>query len=396
MIRRRVDKTVFVPQALWVRHSRRVAMFQIGVLVGLLLLFGWLVSNLAQNLRLLGVETGYGFLSQPANYDINQTLIEYTATSPHWLAGLAGLLNTLLVSVCGIALATMIGFVAGVLRLSRNWLLNRLMAAYIEFTRNVPVLLHILLWYGLIINTLPHPRRALEPLTSVYLSNRGFYLPEPVFHPGFGLVAAALVLSVPGAWLLARYAAARRARTGKRTPIAAVNALLVVALPLGTFMFSGRPLGFEWPAFEGFNFQGGLAIKPEFAALWLGLSLYTSAFIAENVRAGIQSVDHGQVDAARALGLRGASIMRWVVLPQAMRVIVPPLIGQYLNLIKNSSLAIAIGYMDLVATIGGISLNQTGRALECMSIVLGVYLMISLSVSALMNLYNHRTALVEH
>lgn len=388
--------TKFVPQSLWVQPTRRGAAYQIVVLVAVLSLAGWMVSNLLQNLRLLGVETGYGFLGEPANYDISQTLIEYRATSPHWRAGLVGLLNTLLVSVCGIALATVIGFAAGILRLSRNWLLNRLTAAYVELARNVPVLLHILFWYGLIINTLPHPRRAIEPFSSVYLTNRGVYLPEPVWQPGFGVVVAATVLAVLGAWGLARYAKARRACTGKAPPVAWFNSVLIVALALVAFLASGRPLAFEWPVFEGFNFQGGLALKPEFAALWIGLSLYTAAFIAENVRGGIQSIDRGQIDAARALGLRTGAVMRRVVLPQALRVIVPPLIGQYLNLIKNSSLAIAIGYMDLVATIGGISLNQTGRALECMSIVLGVYLVISLLVSALMNLYNRRTALVEY
>jgi len=386
----------FVPQALWVQRRRRGVVLQGLVLAALLSLCGWLASNLASNLQLLGVETGYGFLAEPAGYDINQTLIDYDATRPHWVAGLAGLLNTLLVSVCGIALATVIGFVAGVLRLSRNWLVNRLMAAYVEFTRNVPVLLHILLWYGLIINTLPHPRRALEPVSSVFLSNRGIYLPAPVWESGTGWVVAALAMAVLAAWCLVRYAAARQTRTGRRLPAAAVNVLIVAGLPVAAFLLAGRPLGVEWPVFQGFNFQGGLAIKPEFAALWLGLSLYTGAFIAENVRGGIQSVDRGQLDAAHALGLKNGATMRRVVVPQALRVIVPPLISQYLNLIKNSSLAIAIGYMDLVATIGGISLNQTGRALECMSIVLAVYLVLSLLVSALMNLYNRRTALVEH
>lgn len=385
-----------MPQQLWSRHRARGALLQILMLTGLLLLAGWLAANLAQNLRLLGVDTGYGFLAEPAGYDISQTLIDYDAASPHWRAGLVGLLNTLLVSVCGIALATLIGFTAGVLRLSRNLPVNRLMSAYIELARNVPVLLHILLWHGLIIHSLPHPRRALEPVDNVFLTNRGVYLPEPVPEPGFTLVLGAVIAGILATLLYRRYASNLRLRTGRGPPVLWPGVILVLGVPLTVFIAAGRPVSLELPELGGFNFQGGVALKPEFAALWLGLSLYTAAFIAENVRAGIQSIDRGQIDAARALGLRGMSVMRLVILPQAMRVIVPPLISQYLNLIKNSSLAIAVGYMDLVATIGGISLNQTGRALECMSIVLAVYLIISLAVSALMNWYNRRTALVEH
>ncbi len=386
----------FLPQSLWPRRRTRATVVQILAVIGLLLLAGWLAVNLAQNLRLLGIEPGYGFLADPAGYDISQTLIDYDATSPHWRAGLVGLLNTLLVSICGIVLATVVGFTAGVLRLSPNWLVKRLMSAYVEFARNVPVLLHILLWHGLLIHALPHPRRASEPLDGVFLTNRGIYLPEPVPGSGFGLALGALAAGIAAAIVYRRWARSRLFRTGRPLPMVWPSIALVLVLPVLGFLAAGRPVSWQLPELAGFNFRGGLALRPEFAALWLGLSLYTAAFIAENVRAGIQSIDRGQVDAARALGLRGTSIMRLVILPQAMRVILPPLISQYLNLIKNSSLAIAIGYMDLVATIGGITLNQTGRALECMSIVLGVYLLISLSVSAVMNRYNRRTALVEH
>lgn len=385
-----------MPQQLWPRRRGRGILLQAAVLIVVLLLAGWLATNLARNLDLLGMDTGYGFLTEPAGYDIGQTLIAYDATSPHWRAGLVGLLNTLLVSLCGIALATAIGFTAGVARLSRNWPVNRLMAAYVEFARNVPVLLHILLWYGLIINTLPHPRQALEPLANVFLTNRGAYLPGPVLEQGAWFVVLALAAGIAAALLYRRRALAIRLRSGRPVPLLWPGLFVALLLPVAAFFLAGRPVSLDPPALEGFNIQGGLALRPEFTALWLGLSLYTAAFIAENVRAGIQSVDRGQIDAAHALGLRGSAVMRLVILPQAMRVIVPPLISQYLNLIKNSSLAIAIGYMDLVATIGGISLNQTGRALECMSIVLGVYLLISLAVSVAMNRYNRRTALVEH
>lgn len=384
----------FVPQALWSSGARRQRAAQALVLVAVLLASGWLLSNLVQNLDLLGAEVGYGFLVQAAGYDINQTLIPYDASDAHWRAALVGLINTGLVSLCGIALATVIGFAVGVLRLSPNWPVKRLMAAYIEFTRNVPVLLHILLWHGLIINTLPHPRRASEPLANVFLTNRGIYVPEPVAQPGLWGVGVALAVAL-AVLALYRHRARHRGPRHRRRLRWPVLALLLV-LPAGVFLATGRPLSWSLPELGGFNFRGGMVLRPEFMALWLGLSLYSAAFIAENVRAGIQSVDHGQLDAARALGLRGGLVMRLVVIPQALRVIVPPLISQYLNLVKNSSLAIAVGYMDLVATLGGITLNQTGRALECMSIVLVVYLLISLAVSALMNRFNRRTALVEH
>jgi general L-amino acid transport system permease protein len=385
----------FVPQMLWARRRSRGILVQVVVLIALLLLAGWFAANVARNLSLLGVDTGYGFLAEPAGYDINQALIDYDSTSPHWRAALVGLLNTLLVSLCGIVLATVVGFAAGVMRLSRNWPVRTLMSAYVEFARNVPVLLHILLWYGLIIHTLPHPRQAAEPFDDIFLTNRGIYLPEPVPEPGLSLVLVALALGILATLLYREYARRFRLRTGRPLPVLWPGLLLVVAVPSVVFLVAGRPLSLSPPELGGFNFEGGVVLRPEFTALWLGLSLYTAAFIAENVRGGIQSIDRGQVDAAHALGLRGMAVMRLVILPQALRVIVPPLISQYLNLIKNSSLAIAIGYMDLVATIGGISLNQTGRALECMSIVLAVYLLISLSVSTLMNWYNRRTALVE-
>ena len=381
--------------SLWTDKRSRGVLIQIIALIALLLFFGFIVRNTIQNLELLGVETGYDFLNEPSNYDINQRPIEYDSRSSHARAMVVGLLNTGIVALAGIVFATVLGFVAGVLRLSHNWLISRLVYCYVEFTRNVPLLLQILLWHGIIVHSLPRPKQALEPVSGVFLSNRGFSVPRPVFESGSMAIMIAFVVAVIGAIFFARYAKRTQEATGKIYPVFTINLGLIVGLPLLVFFVAGMPISLDWPALKGFNFRGGLTVVPEFIALWFALSIYTAAFIAEIVRAGIQSVSHGQTEAAFALGIKPNWTMRLVILPQALRVIIPPLISQYLNLTKNSSLAIAVGYMDIVATIGGISLNQTGRALECMSIVLSIYLLISLSISMVMNWYNKRVALVE-
>jgi general L-amino acid transport system permease protein len=380
---------------LWTDKRYRGITIQILVLLGFLLFVAYIVNNTLGNLELLGVETGYGFLAEPANYDINQRLIEYDSRSSHGRAFLVGLLNTALVAITGIIMATIVGFTAGVLRLSHNWLISRLVYVYVEITRNVPLLLQILLWYGILVHSLRRPKDAYEPFSGFFLSNRGFTAPRPLFEPAMIAVVVALVVAVMGAILFTRYARRVQDQTGKIYPVFSINFGLIIGLPLVVFLLAGVPVVLEWPELKGFNFKGGITVRPEFMALWFALSFYTGSFIAENVRAGIQAVSHGQTEAASALGLRPNWTMRLVILPQALRVIIPPLISQYLNLTKNSSLAIAIGYMDIVATIGGITLNQTGRALECMSIVLSVYLAISLGISAIMNWYNKRVALVE-
>jgi general L-amino acid transport system permease protein len=381
--------------SLWTDKHYRGILIQILALIGLLAFIAYIVDNTLSNLEALGVETGYGFLAEPSNYDINQRLVEYDSRSTHGRAALVGILNTGLVAFCGILLATTIGFIAGVLRLSHNWVVNRLVYCYVEFTRNVPLLLQILLWYGIMVHTLPRPKQALEPASGFFLSNRGFAVPRPLFEDGSWLIAAAFLAAVAGAIWFARYAKRVQEATGKQYPVFTINLAMIVVLPVLAFLVMGGPVAIEWPALKGFNFQGGITIRPDFAALLWALSIYTGAFIAEIVRAGIQAVSHGQTEAAQALGLKSSWTMRLVILPQALRVIVPPLISQYLNLTKNSSLAIAVGYMDIVATIGGISLNQTGRALECMSIVLLLYLTFSLTISMVMNWYNKRVALVE-
>jgi general L-amino acid transport system permease protein len=380
---------------LWSDQRSRGILIQILALAALFALFAYIVNNTLNNLELLGLEVGYAFLADPAGYDINQRLIDYDSRDSHGRAALVGILNTLLVGACAIALATLVGFTAGVLRLSRNLLVNRLVYGYVEFTRNVPLLLQILLWHAVIVHSLPRPKQALEPLSGVFLSNRGFALPRPELEPAFWAVALATLVAIFGAYHFVRYARKMQADTGRQLPVFAVTAGVIVVLPLAAFFLAGMPATLDWPALRGFNFQGGVTIRPEFMALWFALSFYHGAFIAENVRAGIQAVSHGQTEAAYALGLRPNLTMRLVVLPQALRVIVPPLISQYMNLVKNSSLAIAVGYMDIVATIGGITLNQTGRALECMSIVIAIYLGFSLTISAFMNWYNKRVALVE-
>ncbi len=390
-----IDQAPFKVSNLWTDQKSRGLLIQIVALILLLLFIAYIANNTINNLKLLGVETGYGFLGEPSNYDINQRPIEYDSRSTHGRAAVVGILNTLIVAVCGVVLATLLGFVAGVLRLSGNWLISRLVYCYVEFTRNVPVLLQILLWHGIIVHSLPLPKQALQPAEGIFLSNRGFAIPWPQFEPTFWVVVVGFFAAIGGAVWFRGHAKKVQAATGKIYPVITINLAMIVLVPVVVFFLAGQPAALDWPEATRFNFKGGLTVKPEFIALWFALSVYTAAFISEIVRAGIMSVSHGQTEASYALGLRPNWTMRLVILPQALRVIIPPLISQYLNLTKNSSLAIAVGYMDIVATIGGISLNQTGRALECMSIVLTIYLTISLSISAVMNWYNKRVALVE-
>jgi general L-amino acid transport system permease protein len=380
--------------SIWRNEQTRGILIQIFVLAGFFALFSWLISNVISNFASLNKGFGFDFLLLPAGYDINQTLIEYTNRSTHLQAAVVGLLNTFLVAAVGVVLATLLGFILGVARLSRNWLVSKLAYIYIEFTRNVPVLLHILLWHGIIINTMPHPRNALTIGEVLFLTNRGLYVPKPIAETGIWLVwlgfVAALFFSVG----FARYARARQHQSGVQLPVFRVNLAICILLPLLAFFAAGQPISLSFPALKGFNFRGGIQLPPEFVALTFALSIYTAAFIGEIVRAGIIAVDKGQREAAEAIGLRPSQVMNEVILPQARRIIIPPLTSQYLNLTKNSSLAIAIGYMDILATLGGITLNQTGREMETMLMVMGIYLIISLLISAFMNWYNSRVRLV--
>ena len=382
--------------SLWYDEAVRGVAIQILVLLGVFALVAWMIGNVVANFAILDKSFGFDFLWRlPANYDINQTLIPYSNRDTHLRAAVVGLLNTGLVAFLGIILATVLGFLVGILRLLDNWLVSRLAYFYVEFTRNTPVLLLILLWHGILINTLPHPRQAMTVGDVTFLTNRGFYVPKPLFGPGFEWVAVMLVAALVAAFFVHRHVRQVREDTGRQLPGGWMSAGLIVGLPGLTFVAVQASLSFEVPALQGFNFQGGLYLTPELVALTWALAFYTSGFIAENVRAGILAVDKGQIEASQALGLPPGRVLRLVILPQALRVIIPPLTSSYLDLAKNSSLAIAIGYIDLVATLGGITLNQTGREIECMMLVLLVYLSISLSISALMNWYNRRVRLVE-
>ena len=375
---------------------------QVVALLGIVGLLVFLVGNLVQNLHQLGKDIDFGFLRNRAGYDINQTLIPYDNSMSHGRAALVGMLNTLLVAVTGCAAATVIGVLAGVLRLSRNWLVSRLMAVYVEGFRNIPLVLWIVLVYAILTESTPQPRdfAGEDPLASMILgsiavTNRGTYIPAPVWGAGAWVLLVVLALSVAGIWAWRRYARLRQMATGQRLPVAWISlALLAVPVALA-YLLLGQPLTFSVPTAGKFNFQGGITVLNSFVALWLALSLYTGAFIAENVRAGILAVSRGQTEAASALGLRAGRVMSLVVLPQALRVIIPPLISQYLNLTKNSSLAVAVGYMDIKATLGGITLNQTGRELESILLLGGIYLAISIAISTGMNAYNRRVAIRE-
>jgi len=381
--------------SLWTDIRYRSITMQVLVLAGLFATVFFLVSNAIDNLAALDKDVGFDFLSQPAGYDINQPLIDYTSRSTHARAAVVGVLNTFLVAVVGIFIATIFGFLLGIARLSHNWLVNRIAYVYLEFVRNVPVLVHILLVHGVIVTTLPVARQAINFGDIAFLSNRGFNLPRPIPEDGFSLVLIAIAIGIAFTVWFAKWAHKVQDQTGKIYPVFWIGVAAVVGFPVLVFLVLGMPLSFDYPALKGFNFKGGFVIRPEFAALTLALSMYTAAFIGEIVRAGITAISHGQTEASYALGLRPGRTLRLIIIPQALRVIVPPLTSQYLNLTKNSSLAIAIGYMDIVATIGGITLNQTGRELECMAIVMGIYLVLSLLISAFMNWYNRRIALVE-
>ena len=379
---------------IWRNEKSREIIVQIIVLFFLGWFISWLVMNVNANFEALGKDISFEFLFIPAGYDINQYLIDYNNRDSHLRAGIVGLLNTGLVAFFGIILATILGIALGIIRLSKNWLASKIAYWYVEFTRNVPILLHILLWHGIIINTLPHPRKAISLGEVTFLSNRGFYIPKPLTETGIELVYLFFVIAIIFSILFAKYCKRKQDSTGIQYPVFWINVSVICFLPLIAFFISGMPVSLEIPALKGFNFRGGMHMSPELAALTFALGIYTAAFIAEIVRAGILAIDKGQREAAESIGLKPSKVMNLVILPQARRVIIPPLTSQYLNLTKNSSLAIAIGYMDLVATLGGISLNQTGREMETMLIVMLIYLSVSLSISALMNWYNSKVKLV--
>ncbi|WP_294611495.1 amino acid ABC transporter permease [Roseovarius sp.] len=376
--------------------------FQFIALALLIALMAFLGVNLVKNLAEQGQNISYSFLGEPAGYDINQRPIEYDSQSSHMRAALVGMINTLIVAFLGCITATIFGVTAGILRLSPNWLVRKLMAIYVEAFRNVPVLIWILIIFTIMTAVLPAPNafRGENPASSMFLdaaafTNRGVYIPSPIWGSGSLVVVLTFLASVFGVFYYRRYATKLLYDTGRLLPMGWPSLAILVLPTLIIFFALGQPISLDYPALKGFNFQGGLHIRGSLIALWFALAIYTGAFIAENVRAGIQAVSKGQTEAAASLGLRPKRIMNLVILPQALRVIIPPLISQYLNLTKNSSLAIAVGYMDLTGTLGGITLNQTGRAIEAVLLLMLFYLTISLAISAVMNVYNNSMKLKE-
>ncbi len=363
------------------------------VLIVLLAGGGYIIFNTAHNLHKAGITTGFGFLSEPAGFDISLTLINYSSSSTYARALLVGVLNTLLVSVLGIVCSTFLGFFLGVVRLSPNWLISRMAVAYMEIIRNIPLLLQILFWYLAILAPLPGPRQALRFGHFAFLCNRGLQIPRPIWERGADVTLIALIVAILISWCLIRWSRKRQMRTGLRFPAYSTALALMIGIPFLALAATGFPLHWEVPVLQGFNFQGGITILPELIALWVALTLYTATFIGEYVRSGILSVDKGQMEAAYALGHRPWMTYRLVVIPQAMRVVIPPLISQYLTLVKNSSLAVVIGYPDLMHVFAGTALNQSGQAVEIISITMAVYLTISLVISAFMNWYNQKYVL---
>jgi general L-amino acid transport system permease protein len=376
----------------WNDRRVRSVLYQIAVLGGVVLLGAYLVSNTLANLESRSIATGFGFLQREAGFGVSESPIEYSPADSYARVLLVGLLNTLKVSIVGIVLATIIGTIAGIARLSRNWLVARFATVYVEGLRNIPVLLQLFFWYALIAEALPGPRQALNPLPGVFLSARGLKFPEPVWQTTHLLMFVAFLVGIAGAWAVGRWARIRRERTGQLFPSIQIGLGLIIGLPVLAWLFGGAPTQMGMPELRGFNVVGGFTVTPEFTALLVGLVLYTGTFIAEIVRGGILAVSHGQTEAALALGLSRGQVLRLIILPQALRVIIPPLTSQYLNLTKNSSLAVAIGYPDLVST-ANTAINQTGQAVEGIAVIMAVYLTVSLSISALMNWYNQRIAL---
>jgi general L-amino acid transport system permease protein len=379
----------------WRDRAKRALIFQCLLIAAVIVFLFYIVGNVQDNLSSRGITTGFGFLNNTAGFGIVQSLIDYSSQSTYGRTFFVGLLNTLLVGGLGVIAATIIGFIVGIARLSPNWLIAKLAAAYIETFRNIPLLLQIFFWYFAVLRTLPSARDSLAFGEAFFLNVRGLYLPEPLFESGFGLIPVTFVIAIVASIALVIWAKRRQEATGKRIPAYWISFALIFGLPLLVMLVTGVPITWEMPELRGFNFRGGITVIPEFLALWFALSIYTAAFIAEIVRSGIQAISHGQTEAAQALSLPRNLVLRLVVIPQALRVIIPPLTSQYLNLIKNSSLATAIGYPDLVSVFAGTTLNQTGQAIEVIAMTMAVYLTISLLVSMFMNWFNARVALVE-
>jgi general L-amino acid transport system permease protein len=373
----------------------RGIVFQVGLAVGVVIFFWWITTNAIANLQRANIASGFGFLWNRSGFEVLFSLIPYNSDSTYGRSFVVGLLNTIYVAILGIVFATILGFIVGVARLSRNWLIRQIATVYVEFFRNIPLLLQLLFWYKAVLSVLAGPRQSLSIFGVAFLSNRGLVITRPYVEPGAGAVLVAFLVALVICFGLSRWARRRQPASGVRPHTFRYMPFILIGLPLAVGLLSGARFGFDVPELAGFNFRGGATITPEFLALILGLVIYTATFIAEVVRAGILAVSHGQTEAALSIGLDRGKTLRLVILPQALRVIIPPLTNQYLNLTKNSSLAVAIGYPDLVSIFAGTVLNQTGQAVEAIVMTMAVYLVLSLLTSALMNWFNARIALKE-
>jgi len=378
----------------WYDPKVRAVLYQIGALLTVGMLAYYLMSNTMANLERQAIATGFQFLDKQASFEIGESLISYSAADSYAKALMVGALNTLLVAFIGVVMTLILGTFLGIARLSSNWLVSKLAAIYIEVFQDIPVLLQLFFWYAFFYEILPGPRQALNLFTGVFVCNRGLIFGIPAAHPAYPLMAIAVLAGCVAVYLIRRWARQRQDRTGQIFPLVRVASAILIGLPLITWWLAGAPTAMDVPALKGFNFKGGISVSPEFTALLLGLVLYTAAFVAEVVRAGIQSVSKGQTEAALSIGLKPGQVLNLVILPQALRVIIPPLTSQMLNLTKNSSLAVAIGYPDFVS-VAGTTINQTGQAIEGVALIMAVYLIFSLSTSAFMNVYNKKMKLVE-
>ncbi len=380
---------------IWNDPKYRAMFFQILLIAALAYFFYSIVQNTLDNMTARGVSTGFGFMSEPAGFDILQTLVPFDSTYTFGRSFIVGVLNTLLVSALGIIFATLLGFIVGVARLSNNWLVSKIATIYIETFRNIPLLIQIIFWYSIIVGSLPAVRDSFSLFDSFFLNQRGINIPSPIYESGFIYTAIAFIIAIIGSFILKKWAHKRQETTGKQFPVFLSILGLLILLPMLVYFITGSPITWDVPKLGRFNLQGGATIIPELVGLLIALTIYTAAFIAEIVRSGIKAVSHGQSEAALSVGLTPGQNLRFVVIPQALRVIIPPLTSQYLNLFKNSSLAAAIGYPDLVAVFMGTTLNQTGQAVEIVAVTMAVYLLVSLLISMFMNWYNAKMSLVE-
>ncbi len=373
----------------------RGMLFQVLTILGLVAFLWYIGSNTMANIEQRGIKSGFDFLSGTAGFEIDEAPIKFSSSDTHGRVFLVGLINTLIITFIGIIFSTILGLIIGVFRLSNNWLIKKLAAAYIDIFRNIPILLQILFWYNVVLRALPSPKQSINFLDSIFMNNRGLYLPIPDLNTTTISVCISVLVVVVGAFFLNKWANKRQEETGKDFPVLLTSLGALIIIPIITYFISGANFNFDYPALKGFNFRGGKVISPEFLALTFALVIYTATFIAEAVRSGIEAVSKGQKEAAASIGLSSYQSLKLVVLPQAIRIAIPPVINQYLNLAKNSSLAAAVGYPEIVTVFAGISLNQTGQAIEILAITMLVYLTISLIVSAILNWFNHKMKIKE-